>query len=571
VSEPQVPKNEEPIRGYTTPAWGDHPVSGIAVVDEFLTEYIDPNKSSYVRLPEGSPYPNERDFPNHRLLKEVMVREGLNARYWCNGYRNQDQYNYNQTYSGEENSHPIFTRRYLIRRDLYSPIVKESKFTGIYLIQVTSGGAGYNPDVPPTVTIAGGGGAGATAVAVVSSEGAVEWVYLTSEGSGFTSQPTVSFSSGAATAVAKLQLDTGVVYQIDVTNGGTGYSSAPTVTLTGGGGTLATAVAQVSGGSVVAVLVTAYGIGYTSAPGVVFAGGGGSNAAATAVIETATCRLIKEDSQQFGEEDPRRSLYLLVVRTYETFPGPYLIQHDYEPYLDIYVTTLKRTVLASTVPPDMTYVNVTEGEVTEYQPFSKHRAAQMISRINTGIVWENGGADFEYEGTANFSFPDELEAIDGTVPVTQLDWFFVWATDGNNLAWDIDLPFNVLEGYSGPCRAKFIRRLTFDPQDAAFKAALPQVTKINPQAHKIYTYGFDTSGPTARIITVAIPSTLHPEVTLNSGGLGTPSSGSFTLLQTIPATTPTTLPSGTEIVASVKPEQWRFRVWIYTIVKIFVP
>jgi len=226
--------------------------------------------------------------------------------------------------------------------------------------------------------------------------------------------------------------------------------------------------------------------------------------------------------------------------------------------------------LASTVPPDMTYVNVTEGEVTEYQPLSKHRAIQMISRINTGIVWENGGDDFEYEGTVDFSFPDELTSYQGDYPVTELPWFVVWAFSGNTLVWDADIPFNVKEGYSGPCNARFLRRLTFTPQDTAFKNALPAVTQINPQAHRVITYGV-TTNPSAQIVRINIPSALHPEVELTIDGMGQPSSGAFTFQQSLPATVPESLPPGTEIVRMNKPEQWRFRLWVYTIIYIEVP
>lgn len=70
---------------------------------------------------------------------------------------------------------------------------------------------------------------------------------------------------------------------INVTSGGTGYTSAPTVALSGGGGTGATATAQIdAGGKVTGVTLDNPGSGYTSAPTVAFSGGGGSGAAATA-------------------------------------------------------------------------------------------------------------------------------------------------------------------------------------------------------------------------------------------------------------------------------------------------
>lgn len=82
------------------------------------------------------------------------------------------------------------------------------------------------------------------------------------------------------------------VKSIEITNGGTGYSSAPTVTFSSGNGSTATGKATISGGQVTAVVldrdttgVTYYNEGkYTTPPTITFSGGGGSNAEATATI-----------------------------------------------------------------------------------------------------------------------------------------------------------------------------------------------------------------------------------------------------------------------------------------------
>ena len=73
-------------------------------------------------------------------------------------------------------------------------------------ISVVAGGSNYDDNNPPTVTISGGGGSGATATAIVRN-GKVVGVKLTNPGSGYTSSPTVSFSSitgGGAQANAVL-------------------------------------------------------------------------------------------------------------------------------------------------------------------------------------------------------------------------------------------------------------------------------------------------------------------------------------------------------------------------------
>lgn len=83
---------------------------------------------------------------------------------------------------------------------------------------------------------------------------------------------------------AFVDLTRGRVTSVTVTNGGTGYTSAPTVSLTSGGGSGAAAKAIINGGVVTQVLITSNGTGYTSAPTVGFTGGGGASAAGTAVI-----------------------------------------------------------------------------------------------------------------------------------------------------------------------------------------------------------------------------------------------------------------------------------------------
>lgn len=68
----------------------------------------------------------------------------------------------------------------------------------------------------------------AQATAILSG-GAVTTIVVTDGGSGYTSAPAVTFSSGAAAAVATI--NNGSVVSISVTSGGSGYSTAPTVTV----------------------------------------------------------------------------------------------------------------------------------------------------------------------------------------------------------------------------------------------------------------------------------------------------------------------------------------------------
>lgn len=76
----------------------------------------------------------------------------------------------------------------------------------------------------------------------------------------------------------------GPVLSVTLNEEGLNYTSAPTVVLSGGGGTGATATAQVEDGVIVSLTLTAGGSGYTSAPTISFSGGEGSGATAIAQI-----------------------------------------------------------------------------------------------------------------------------------------------------------------------------------------------------------------------------------------------------------------------------------------------
>jgi hypothetical protein len=81
----------------------------------------------------------------------------------------------------------------------------------------------------------------------------------------------------------------GGVTSINVTSNGSGYTSAPTVVLQSNFGIGASATANlgtgVAAGKVIGVTVTNAGTGYQTAPSISFTGGGGSGAAAVATVK----------------------------------------------------------------------------------------------------------------------------------------------------------------------------------------------------------------------------------------------------------------------------------------------
>lgn len=161
---------------------------------------------------------------------------------------------------------------------------------GVVAIAVTS--PGYYANAPRVALSGGGATIQATARAIMSNPnftGTVVGVEIISPGNGYTSTPTVTFTSDFALdtqATGVASLGTGQVTSILLTNPGSGYgATAPTIGLTGGGGSGATATATLIGSPISPVItVTAPGAGYTSAPLLAFSVGGGSGAAATALV-----------------------------------------------------------------------------------------------------------------------------------------------------------------------------------------------------------------------------------------------------------------------------------------------
>lgn len=96
-----------------------------------------------------------------------------------------------------------------------------------------------------------------------------------------------------------VQAGPGYISDVVVTNGGREYTTPPIITVTGGEGTGANLVAQISGGSVTGVVINNPGTGYQIAPKLTFLGGGGTGAAATAVVQTPV-NIYDEPNESFG-------------------------------------------------------------------------------------------------------------------------------------------------------------------------------------------------------------------------------------------------------------------------------
>jgi hypothetical protein len=100
----------------------------------------------------------------------------------------------------------------------------------------------------------------------------------------------------------------GQVVSVNLISNGSGYTSVPTVTFTSSSGVGAAATAVLGTGTdsdkVISVTITNGGDGYKTPPAVSFVGGGGTNAAGTASIGVPDIDRISEypDNSEFGEE-----------------------------------------------------------------------------------------------------------------------------------------------------------------------------------------------------------------------------------------------------------------------------
>jgi len=132
-----------------------------------------------------------------------------------------------------------------------------------------------NISLAPSVTFDAGGGA--TAVAVISGNGSVTDLDLTSGGTHFQGTPRVIIApppAGGTQATATATVTNGVVTAITLVSGGSGYTSAPGVTITEGSGGTASEGGSAFGpglGGVANVQLTNLGSGFNGiAPNVVF-------------------------------------------------------------------------------------------------------------------------------------------------------------------------------------------------------------------------------------------------------------------------------------------------------------
>lgn len=190
----------------------DFPHSAV-VVDKFLTEPSSSYVGTYAPIEPGQPY-----VPLNHSVAQASQFSGLfslgqkagkdrefQERFWASNPKTQDLYNYSVDFSSKDNTLPIFKRRYLFKRDEYTPGTNLAPFTALYAVRVTASGSGYDLNNPPVVTCNNG----ATAIALVNPvDGSIAKITLKNEGVNCTTSVTIAAPPAGgvqATAIGILQ------------------------------------------------------------------------------------------------------------------------------------------------------------------------------------------------------------------------------------------------------------------------------------------------------------------------------------------------------------------------------
>lgn len=190
----------------------DYPHPSI-LLDTVLVERTSNKLGNYAPIEPGAPFDKtthtaaqSRDFEGNIFLgQKATADDEWMEQHWGKEPSTQDIANWEEGYAEESNSHPVFSRRYLEKRDSYTPRTKAAVLPGLYRINVTAPGNGFTS--VPTVVFTGGTGSGASAIAVLDNNGGIAKVVLKAEGT-YTAVPTISFSGGGgsgATATASVQ------------------------------------------------------------------------------------------------------------------------------------------------------------------------------------------------------------------------------------------------------------------------------------------------------------------------------------------------------------------------------
>lgn len=206
----------------------DYPSQAV-ILDTILVEQTSNKLGNYTPVEPGAPYPKGTHTAaqvslfdgNEFLGQKASADDEWMQRFFGKAPSTQNIANWEEAFGAEGNAYPNFQRRYLEKRDSYTPRTKGQPLEGLYRINVTATGSEYL--VAPTISFTGGTGSGATAIAVLNNSGGVAKITIKTEGT-YTVVPTVVITPAVgdpgtgATATASIQPASCVLTKEEVSN-----------------------------------------------------------------------------------------------------------------------------------------------------------------------------------------------------------------------------------------------------------------------------------------------------------------------------------------------------------------
>ncbi len=195
-----------------------------------LRESVSRRQPNYSELPYGSPFPWKPDggtnpYPDHKLCFQLVSDDGENVfRFYCGPRTGQASFNTIKYDNDEDNQdYPSFVRAYVVDRILYEQQLDPSyrnmlaPLASLIGIQLLTGGSGYVPTIAPIrngnnepqsplyvpLVFTGGDGTGAAGQAEIR-DGVVVAVFITNDGNGYVTTPTVSIAGPGSGATFKV-------------------------------------------------------------------------------------------------------------------------------------------------------------------------------------------------------------------------------------------------------------------------------------------------------------------------------------------------------------------------------
>jgi hypothetical protein len=227
---------------------------------------------------------------------------------------------------------------------------------------------------------------------------------------------------------------------------------------------------------------------------------------------------------------------------------PELEGTEVDPRTGIVVDIKKQVVAAGTTG------GVDGNGYHDVKPLDKWRSIRISSKLDAGTL----PSSTSWETTIEHSFPNTLLAV-------QWVWASAFSTDPALYDHDSAIVTDVIQGYSGPCRALVTESFSNGPPGTVLTPTI-----FRPQGHLIgFSWAFASPDEIrAKAQTWSLPPTLHAAIAIGGGMTITGGSWSTTL----PATDPTALPpSGSLILKSHDVERWRFGIFFSRKTEIYVP